>query len=274
MERILHGVREAQEKMELHALFDLRSNPLTIENLRGRAGSQGKKYNDKWQTTAFGESILELLGVDRTPRTGGSYEDEGSDVRSFFVNKTQQVFGIGKLSDLLSGIAEGTRAGYVSAWKRWFQFTQRSPESRWITEIGPGWGETLINWILFETRIMGLQASTMRTKIPCLRYWHLLSGFPDWGRWAGRYKQVLNSVAKKDVARRNYLFNLELMSWAYSEFGSPIGLDSSEGGSVNMGKLELCAAMTIGFFFLLRVSGLENLMMGTFGSPPKTGKVS
>ena len=261
MERILHGVREGQEKMEMDALFNYECSPLTVENLRGRAGSTGKKYNDKWQSTTFGESILELLGVERGTHNEGTIGHDGSDVRSFFLNKTQQVFGIGKLNDLLSGIAEGTRAGYVSAWKHWFQFTRRPPESRWITEIGPRWDETVINWILFETRIMGLQASTMGTKISGLRYWHLLSVFPDWGKWSGRYKQVLNNVAEKDVARRNYPFNLELTNWIYSDFGSPIGLDSFGGGTDNSVKFELCAAMTIGFFFLLRVSELENLRM-------------
>ena len=261
MGRILYAVRKQQEKMEYETLFDTNSCSIAYEEVTGRAGGARKKYNDDWRTTKFGAGLLDLLGVE--DGNGGSQEtnpNEDSDVRSFFETKTQHIFGIGKLNDLLSGIAEGTRAGYISAWKHWFQFTQRTPEKRWITAISPMWGETLINWIIFETRIMGLQASTVRAKISGLRYWHLLSGYPDWGKWSGRYKQVLNSVAKKDVVLRNYPFNLELMSWIYRDFGHPITEDTL-GGDHYSSKFELCAAMTIGFFFLLRVSELGNLRM-------------
>ena len=75
------------------------------------------------------------------------------------------MFGPGKLEDLLSGIAKSTRGRYVAAWKHWLQFTLRTPEKRWIATVGPKWNETIVDRILFETRILGLQASTVRSKI-------------------------------------------------------------------------------------------------------------
>ena len=131
-----------------------------------------------------------------------------SDAMSFFEEQAYQAFGPGRLEDLMSGIAASTRASYITSWTHWHHFTLRAPQKRWITQVDPRWDDTLIDWILFETRILGLQVSTMRSKISGLRYWHLLSGYPDWSKWAGRYRQVLRSVAKKDMVRRNYPFNL------------------------------------------------------------------
>ena len=83
------------------------------------------------------------LGVETGTTNNEAPEDESaSDVRSFFPNKSPYVFGAGRLNGILSGIAEGARAGYVSAWKHWFQFTRRIPEKRWISNIGPKWDET------------------------------------------------------------------------------------------------------------------------------------
>ena len=113
----------------------------------------------------------------------------------------------------------------------------------------------------------------MRTEISGLRYWHLLSGFPDWGKWAGRYKQVLSSVAKKDVAKRNYPFNLELMTWVYREFGHPIKEEIEGGMGCPPSKYELCAAMTLGFFFLLSIGELGNLRMRDVRIEVEEGKL-
>ena len=166
-------------------------------------------------------NILEGLGVGvGTTIENELPDDSTSDVGSFFLNRTNHVAGAGKLGDLSSGISEGPRASYVSAWKHCAQFTQRALEKRWISVIGPKWDETLAGWILFGTRILGIQASTMRPKISGLRYWHLLPGFPDWGKWSGRYKQVLSSVAKKDATCRNYSSNLELMNWIMRDLGA------------------------------------------------------
>ena len=163
-------------------------------------------------------------------RDDATYE---SDVLTFFKENAQLMLGAGKLDDLLSGIAKGTRGGYITAWKHRFQFTLRTPGERWITKVGPRWDETLIDWVLFETRILGLQASTMRSKLSGLRYWHLLSGYPDWSKWSGRYKQVLKSVAGKDRIQRNYPFNLELMQRVKENVTSLTDWDKLDKSSVS-----------------------------------------
>ena len=72
----------------------------------------------------------------------------------------------------------------------------------------PKWCELVINWILFETRALGLSAGKTRPNISDIRYQRILSGLPDFNRWAGRYKQTLRIVGKRGAETRNYSFNL------------------------------------------------------------------
>ena len=131
MERILYGVRRQQENLEYTTLLDADSCERGREEVKGRAGGTRKKYSDDWLATEFGEGLLELLGAEEdNEECQKGRVGEGSDVRSFFATKTHHVFGVGKLNDLLSGIAEGARVGYVAAWKRWFQFTHNIPQRK------------------------------------------------------------------------------------------------------------------------------------------------
>ena len=97
----------------------------------------------------------------------------------------------------------------------------------------------------------------MRTKISAVRYWHLLAGFPDFSKRSDRYKQVLKSVGKGDVTIRNYPFNLELPQWVKNEVVNREDPNSPE-TKKNHG-VKLFAILTAGFFYLLRVSEIENI---------------
>ena len=189
---------------------------------------------------------------------GNRAPDDVSGTRNFFKNQYEYVFGVGKLEDLLSGVSEGTKGTYISAWQQWFQFNSSTPEKRWINEMTPKWDEQIINWILFETRVLGLKAGTMRGKISAVRYWHLLAGLPDFSKWCGRCKQILKSIEKESTAQRNYPFNLELILYAKNEI---IGRREVDQPAEREEGLELYASMTTGFFYLLRVSELEGLRM-------------
>ena len=140
---------------------------LESEPPRQRAGGVPRGSSDKWQSAKFGEGISEGLNIVTKMHTDSSCEAASeSDVMSFFKDKPNRIFGIGKLGDLLSVIAIGTMAGYVSAWEHWFQFTIRSPDKRWTAEISPKWGETLVDGILFETRVLGCKKEQFGVNYP------------------------------------------------------------------------------------------------------------
>ena len=103
----------------------------------------------------------------------------------------------------------------------------------------PKWDERIIDWDLFETRFLGIQARTVRSKVSAIRYWAVLSGFPDFPKWDGRYKQVLKIAPRRNVAKRNYPFNLELLHLA------DIGLGHIEERSAH--DKAVYSALTVGF---------------------------
>ena len=121
------------------------------------------------------------------PGRGGDKEsiqaEQGmSNDRDFFKIKNEVVYGIGKLSDLLSGVAQSTQAAYQAAWAQWAHFTALHPAGAWVEKHEPKWDGWMIDWILLEARILGLQACTERGKGDAVRYWGILSGFlkMDW----------------------------------------------------------------------------------------------
>ena len=186
-----------------------------------------------------------------TKKAGGISECGMSDVRDFPKTKNEVTYGSGELTDLLSGVAEGTQSAYRTAWVQWAQFVENRPEGVWIEKQEPKWGERLIDWILFEARILGVRVGTIRSKISAIRYWNVLSGYPDFSKRAGRYKQVLKSIARKLVVKRNYPFNLELLQITNQKLGEPDSRTTEQNA--------ILAALLVGFFFLIRVSEIENL---------------
>ena len=82
-----------------------------------------------------------------------------------FQEKNEATDGSGKIIDLLSGVAGSTQRAYKTAWDQWAHFTENRPSEAWIEKQEPRWGERLIGWVLFETRILRLQASTIRSKV-------------------------------------------------------------------------------------------------------------
>lgn len=49
----------------------------------------------------------------------------------------------------------------------------------WIWRTRPDWGDNLIDFTLFESKVLSNTPSTIRGEIPSIRFWHLLVGMPD-----------------------------------------------------------------------------------------------
>ena len=217
------------------------------EDGSGRAG--GKRGVRNHSLTELGVT----MDKDDIDERSGDTEFGVSDVRDFFRIRNEVVYGSGKVDDLLSGVAESTRSAYQTAWTHWAHFTASHSEGVWIEEHKPKWDGRLIDWILFEARILGNQVGTIRSKISAIRYWNILSGYPDFAKWSGRYKQVLKSITRKDAVKRNYPFNLELLHLADLELGTA-------GERIKENKA-IYATLAMGFFFLFRMKEMENLRM-------------
>ena len=107
----------------------------------GRAG--GVESNQHMGTfgrmpeVAQGELRNAVAGDDLLANANEVPTNEESDVLSFFKEKAQYVSGSGALEDLMAGIAKSTRASYIAARKRWYQFTLRTPNRSWVAQVDP-----------------------------------------------------------------------------------------------------------------------------------------
>ena len=143
----------------------------------------------------------------------------------YFPRMLQSVFGEERLAAVLSGIAPSTRSKYINHWRHWESFTSGRGMEPWIVRTSPDWDDVLIDFILFETRVMGNTVDVVKVKIPGIRFWHLLIGFPDF-TVGGRYLQVLKSARRSRSINRKIpasVAMLERLNVVQSE--NPTGLN-------------------------------------------------
>ena len=121
-------------------------------------------------------------------------------------------------------------------------------QSPWIWRTTPDWGDNLIDFIMFETRVLAIAANTVSAKISGIRFWHLLVGMPDFTLGGGRYTQVLKGCRRGSRVSRKIPVTLEMLQTALVQ----------DQGSEYLSAGVACAAL-MGFFFLLRVGEMEGM---------------
>ena len=97
-----------------------------------------------------------------------------------------RAFGSDRLAAVLSGIATSTRMKYLQSWRHWEAFMVDRQLSPWIWRTSPDWDDHLVDFILFESKVIANSPGAIRGGISSLRFWHLLAGMPDfaWGEAA------------------------------------------------------------------------------------------
>ena len=101
--------------------------------------------------------------------------------------------------------------------------------------------------------MMGNTAPTITSKISAIRYWHVISGYPDFSVGGGRFRHVLKGLRREHKVKRKLPVTFEILDWIYHEYWQ---------GDASTLRTEVMAAILIGFFFLLRISEVEQLTWG------------
>ena len=169
----------------------------------------------------------------------------------FFPALLNHVMGEEKLNALLSGIAPSTERRYLSVWNQWSYFMTMRQKDTWLVKTGPNWDADLIDFIMFESRLMKNTSDSIRVKVSAIRFWHIVCGLDDFTKFGGRYQQVLKGMRREHKTNRKIPFSVDMIDWIYTHY---LAVDMA-----NTARAELYAATVIGFFFLLRVGELENL---------------
>lgn len=117
-------------------------------------------------------------------------------------------------------------------------------ESTWLVKTGPNWDEHLVDFIMFESRVMQNASDTLRPKLSAIRFWHVVFGLDDFAKFGGRYHQALKGMRREHKVNRQIPFTPDVIEWARTHF--------SQSDLANVPRVELYAATVLGFFFLLR----------------------
>ena len=122
-----------------------------------------------------------------------------------------------KLEALFSGLADSERVSYQSSWMAWgrFCFVRGSPI--WLAPGEPGWGEPLLDFLIWPSKVLGRRSSTLKTRFSAIRFMRLINGNVDFPLQAHRAKAMMKGLKKREGVMRKHPFNTDLLRWAQAE---------------------------------------------------------
>lgn len=161
-----------------------------------------------------------------------------------------RVTGQEKYKILMSGLSEATQKTYFRFWTRWMTFQRWRNKEPWLNPEREGWDEDLLDWIMYENKVMGICASTIQGSISALRNMHLISGKSDFTKSGSRYKRLLTALALRHTPKTKTPFPFELVEELVVYMGHP---------SCSEILRENIVVIVTMFTFLLRVSELASL---------------
>ena len=163
-----------------------------------------------------------------------------------------KVLSSDKLRALMAGMRSGTSKRYISSWRQWARFCEIRGIEPWLVANRPGWGESLLDYILWLHELLSISARTIASEISGVRYFHFLAGYREFSATGSRFRILLKSLAAGIPPMGKLPFNIDLLSWLYLHY-------YSDNPTAEI-KSTWCAII-LSFFFLLRTSECRNLLV-------------
>ena len=82
---------------------------------------------------------------------------------------------------------------------------------------GVGWGEMLLDFLVWEHKIFGLQPSTLAKRFYAIRFIHVAEGHDDISLRPHRVKALLKAVKLRETRCKKVPFNTDLIRWIFKE---------------------------------------------------------
>ena len=121
------------------------------------------------------------------PHTTGGLSDA-------FDKNLHEMLQLAKFDLLTQSVSNKTREQYVQCWRKWAQYSARMNTSPWLSPTSVGWGDTLIDYLVWEHKIFGLQSSTLAQRFYAIRFIHVVEGHDDISSRAHRAKALPNAI--------------------------------------------------------------------------------
>ena len=184
--------------------------------------------------------------TDRRPRrnftTGGMPSE--FDRRMALMLETE------KVQLITTGICDKTRGQYLSCWRRWAQYASCVGVSRWIKSFNPGRGNALLDFLVWQHKILGHQHIALAKGFYSIRYIHLVECFEDLSVRAHRVRCLLKAVKLRGKVCKKIPFTTDLIRWV----GNQLHTESTLGNQIAIDQL--WRGVNVAFFFCLRISEL------------------
>ena len=100
-------------------------------------------------------------------------------VIDFSRNRPNELSGADRIHAILPGIPPCTQDRYLSAWRHWVGFMHGQGGNHWVARRRFNWDGDLVDFMLFEAKMMGNASPAIAGKISSVRFWHVVSGYPD-----------------------------------------------------------------------------------------------
>ena len=99
-----------------------------------------------------------------------------------------------KFTLLTASVSDITRDQYIRCWRRWTRFCACMGVSHWLDSPSIGWGNVLIDFIVWEYRILGIHHGSLHKRFCDIRFIHIAEGREDLSLRAHRAKTVIKSI--------------------------------------------------------------------------------
>ena len=135
----------------------------------------------------------------------------GHDTTQALENMIRKVAGGEKYRLLMSGLSGATQKQYFRFWARWATSQHWRGKTPWLNPQLDGWGEDLIDWILYGNKVVGISASTIQGSISALRNMHLIFGKADFAKSGNRRNRLLKAIKLKTASKAKTPFRFEFV---------------------------------------------------------------
>ena len=125
--------------------------------------------------------------------------------------------------------------------------------SPWLDSSIIGWGNVLIDFVVWEYKISGIQNGTLHKRFCAIRFIHIAEGREDLSLRAHRVKTVTKAIKLRGKTMKKVPFNTDLLRWIWRN------LNVAELQSQSIHIALIWAGLLLAFFFCLRISELLNL---------------
>lgn len=124
-----------------------------------------------------------------------------------------------KFALLAASVSDVTWEQYIRRWRRWARFCACVDSSPWPTTSAVGWSNTIIDFIAWGYKIIGIPHGTLAKRFSAIRFTHISEGYDGRPLRAHRVKSAIKAAKLRWKTRKKVPRNTDLLRWIRPALG-------------------------------------------------------